>query len=95
MDRIIKIIGGALIEKVEPRGRAEEDWSRRSRFVGFAGYLVIKASADGRCYAVIDDGRRCISTSFGELAYTGSGATFTTGNSVYTFRLAAAAQRSA
>ena len=87
MDRIIKIIGNAVIEKVERACEPSESWYRRSGFVGFEGYLVIKMTDDGRMYAVIDNNQRCISTSCGELTLGTDSAVFSTRNSTYTFRL--------
>ena len=87
MDRIIKIIGNAVIERVECTGVDAAGWERRSRFLGFAGYLVIKMTDDGRTYAFIDNNVRCISTSCGELTLGEDSAVFRTANSVYTFRV--------
>ncbi|MBR1393073.1 MAG: hypothetical protein IJ561_04485 [Ruminococcus sp.] len=87
MDRVIKIIGNAVIERVERACEDSESWGRRACFVGFEGYLVIKMTDDGRMYAVIDNNQRCISTSCGELTLTADCAVFSTKNSTYTFRL--------
>lgn len=87
MDRIIKIIGSVIIDGVEPVNRDTAGWDRRSGFRGFEGWLVIRLTDDGTTYAVIDNGRRCISTSRGELTLTADCAVFTTANSIYTFRI--------
>ncbi|MBR6101856.1 MAG: hypothetical protein IKP95_05475 [Ruminococcus sp.] len=94
MDRIIKIIGNAVIDKVECASGEALGWERRFRFLGFTGYLVIRMTEDGRCYAVIDNGLRCISTSCGELTFRGGNAVFSTANSVYTFRMMSGAKAS-
>ncbi len=89
MEKIIKIIGNAQIIKVERRSEVLTGWERRNSYLGFGGYLVIKLTEDGRYYACIDNGRRCITTSCGDLTLTPGGAVFETANSVYTFRLIA------
>ncbi len=92
METIIKIIGGAQIVKVERRDKGIIGWERRTGYLGFEGYLVIKLGENGRSFACIDNGRRCISTSYGELSLSGSTAVFKTANSIYTFRLTASEQ---
>ena len=91
MDRIYKIIGDAQILKIERRtkedGRELLGWERRTGYLGFGGYLVIMLTDEGGFYACIDDGRRCIHTSLGELTLTGGEAVFRTANSIYTFRV--------
>ena len=88
MDRIVKIIGNAQILRIEKKTADLSGWERRSGFLGFEGYLVIKDPGDGRFYACIDNGYRCITTSCGELTFSNGNAVFTTANSIYTFQTA-------
>lgn len=87
MDKMIKEVGQAQILKIERRAEGMIGWERRTGFLGFEGDLVIREAEDGRSYACIENGRRCITTSCGELTLGDDEAIFETANSVYTFRL--------
>lgn len=87
MSRIIKIIGNARITKVQRKRDELINWSRRNGYLGFEGYLVIKLDEEGKLYACIDNERRAIETSSGELQLAEGKAVFSTKNSVYTFEL--------
>ncbi|MBR6872703.1 MAG: hypothetical protein IKN17_04240 [Ruminococcus sp.] len=87
MDRIFRTLGLAQILGITRRGEGVIGWERRTDYLGFEGQLVIRLTDDGRYYACIENGRRCISTSCGELTLTDEGAVFETRNSTYKFRL--------
>ena len=94
MDRIYKVMGDAQILRIERRAKENKEeligWERRTGYLGFGGYLVIMLTDEGGLYAGIDNGRRCIHTSLGELTVEDGRAVFRTANSIYTFRLLSA-----
>ena len=87
MDKIINNIGLVNILKIERRAEGMIGWERRNGFLGFEGELVIRQAEDGRTYACIENGRKGLTTSFGELTVKGDEVIFETANSVYTFRV--------